>query len=56
MRLWQILGTCLLVAIATGYIAKTRGKSPWIWGAVGFVVLGIVVHTLIGILVFWLFT
>jgi len=45
----------LLIAIATGHIAKTKGKSPWIWGVVGFVFFGIIVHTLVGILVFLLF-
>ncbi|MBW2107959.1 MAG: hypothetical protein JRI36_04735 [Deltaproteobacteria bacterium] len=55
MKIWQILGTCLFVAIATGHIAKTRGRSPWIWGIVGFAVFGIVVHTIVGILVFLIF-
>jgi hypothetical protein len=55
MKIWQILGTCLLVAIATGHIAKTKGKSPWVWGALGFAIFGIIVHTVIGILVFLLF-
>ena len=55
MRVWQILGTCLLVAFATGYMAKTKGRSPWLWGALGFTIFGIVVHTLVGVMVFWLF-
>ena len=55
MKIWQILGTCLLVALATGHIAKTKGKSPWVWGAVGFAIFGIIVHTVVGILIFLLF-
>ncbi len=55
MDIWQILGTCLLMGIATGYIAKTKNRSPWIWGALGFTIFGIIVHTLVGIVVFFLF-
>jgi len=55
MKLWQILATCLLVGIASGYMAKTKARSPWLWGLLGFVFLGIIVHTLVGILVFLIF-
>ncbi len=55
MKIWQILGTCLLIALATAYIAQIKGKSPWIWGALGFVIFGVVFHTVMGILVFLLF-
>jgi hypothetical protein len=55
MEIWQILGTCLLVALATARIAKAKGRSPWIWGAMGFTVFGIVFHTIVGILVFLIF-
>jgi hypothetical protein len=55
MKIWQILGTCLLVALATARIAKAKGRSPWIWGALGFTLFGIVFHTIVGILVFLVF-
>ena len=55
MKLWQILVTCLLVGIATGYIAETKERSPWLWGAVGVVFFGIIIHTIVGILVFLVF-
>lgn len=55
MELWQILTTCLLVGIASAYLAKTKGRSPWFWGLLGFVFFGITVHTLVGILVFLVF-
>ena len=55
MKVWQILVTCLLVAIATAYFAKEKGRSPWLWGALGFAVFGIVFHTIVGVLVFLIF-
>jgi hypothetical protein len=55
MKVWQILLTCLLVSLATAYLAKGKGKSPWLWGILGFAVFGIVFHTIVGVLVFLLF-
>ncbi|MBW2266760.1 MAG: hypothetical protein JRD47_03325 [Deltaproteobacteria bacterium] len=55
MKVWQILGTCLLVGIAAAYIAKTKDRSPWLWGILGFGIFGIIVHTIVGILVFFFF-
>jgi F0F1-type ATP synthase assembly protein I len=55
MKLWQIVVTCLLVGLAAGYTAKMKERSPWLWGILGFVFLGIIVHTVVGILVFLIF-
>jgi|GEM_PF-3369156 len=55
MKLWQIVVTCLLVGLAAGYTAKMKERSPWLWGILGFAFLGIIVHTVVGILVFLIF-
>ncbi len=55
MKVWQLVGTCLFVGIAAGYLAKINDRSPWLWGALGFFVLGLIVHTVVGVLVFFFF-
>jgi hypothetical protein len=59
MEMWRFVVACLLVGITTGYIAKIKCRSPWvwplIWGALGLIVFGPVVHTVVGILIAFLF-
>jgi uncharacterized membrane protein len=49
------LATCLLIGVATGYIAKKKDRSPWKWGALGLFVFGPVVHTVVGVLIAFFF-
>lgn len=32
--------TCFWIGIVFGYLAKKRGKSFWLWGALGFFIFG----------------
>jgi hypothetical protein len=49
------LAACFLIAVATGYIAKMKHRSPWRWGALGLFIFGPVFHTVVGILIAFLF-
>jgi len=49
------LATCFLIAVATGYIAKMKDRSPWKWGAVGLFVFGPIFHTVVGVLIAFFF-
>jgi len=49
------LATCCLIGAATAYIAKMKDRSPWKWGALGFLIFGPVFHTVIGVVVAFFF-
>ena len=49
------LATCFLIAIATGYIAEMKGRSPWKWGTLGLFVFGPIFHTVVGVLIAFFF-
>lgn len=49
------LATCCLIAVAAGYIAKMKDRSPWKWGALGLFILGPLFHTVVGVLIAYFF-
>ena len=50
-----VFAVCVWSGIICAYTAKKKDKSPWLWGVLGFIIIGPVAYILINIIMAILF-
>lgn len=49
MEIATALASCLFSGVAAGYVADAQNRSIWKWRILGVILLGPILHTLLGV-------